>query len=136
MVAYSFQHMFVYPILVGIKDQTMRDQRRGRSRHSRAGERIQLYYAMRTRWCQFLGESHCLLVMPVELMMEDDRPLVIIDEMHELEGDEVEAFAKRDGFADWEALCRHWWDERQVRRWSGWLMRWDRSPIINRAWPR
>lgn len=48
MVAYSFQPRFVEPIQTRSKRQTIRALR---ARHARPGERLQLYYGMRTRGC-------------------------------------------------------------------------------------
>ena len=51
MVAYSFKKRFVPKIEDRSKSQTIRSERTGRTRHARPGERIQLYFGMRTKHC-------------------------------------------------------------------------------------
>jgi len=74
VVAYSFTRRFVEPILIGLepgppkpgaKRQTIRAERR--SRHARVGERMQLYFAMRSKQCRFLGEPRCVGVWPITM---------------------------------------------------------------------
>jgi hypothetical protein len=48
MVAYSFNPIFVGPILAGTKRQTIRAERK---RHARPGEAMQLYTGMMRWWC-------------------------------------------------------------------------------------
>lgn len=103
MVAYSFKQQFRAPILAGTKRQTIRAERK---RHARLGEQVQLYTGMRTRQCAIIGRAVCERVLPVILFFksgtleingfQDDDPVAL------------DAFAVRDGFADWATLARFW----------------------------
>jgi hypothetical protein len=113
MVAYSFERRFIEPIKIGLvpgppaplaKRQTIRAERR---RHARPGERVQLFFAMRTKQCQFLGEPRCVGVWPIHLTF--NRPQALIERMPSPEGAaELDAFARRDGFGDWADLAAFW----------------------------
>jgi hypothetical protein len=125
MVAYSFQPMFVPPICLGLglpipgrlgscpgsnlddpKIHTIRAHRRGRSRHARPGETLQLYCRQRLPDGFLIGKAACETVQPITIMFmppcsavsidgrEDDRPL--------------DDFARADGFASWPDLVDFW----------------------------
>ncbi|WP_174301401.1 hypothetical protein [Caulobacter sp. S45] len=98
-------------IFSGEKRQTIRLPRK---RHARAGERLQLFQGMRTRSCLRLGVATCLEVRDVLLDFREDR--VVLDDAVELTTyGELNAFAKRDGFAGLPAgpapwdIMRKWW---------------------------
>ena len=117
MVAYSFKARFIDGILAGTKDQTIRaDRRQG---HAEAGDRVQLYTAMRTKRCALILESVCLHSFRVLLRW---RPVIEF----QVEGTrvpvaEMDAFARRDGFADVDDMAAFWGD---VERFAGQLIRW------------
>src|SRR5713226_2877004 len=67
MPAYSFQECFIPFLLDGSKDHTVRKERAGRSRHARPGDRIYLYYGMRTKWCRKIGEAICSYVCRIQI---------------------------------------------------------------------
>jgi uncharacterized protein YqfB (UPF0267 family) len=111
MVAYSFQKRFAEPILAGTKSQTIRADRK---RHARPGEELQLYTGMRTKHCRLIARVQCIGIRPITLDLAEDMP---------------DAFAHRDGFADWEDMRAFW---RQfhpgVETFTGVLILWD--PIL------
>lgn len=100
MPAYSFQERFIPFLLDGSKDHTIRKERAGRSRHARPGETVYLYYGMRTKWCQKIGEATCSAVRKIRITVDD---IIVYDEnldeqpinrtLHELN-----TFAWKDGF--------------------------------------
>ena len=100
MVAYGFKSYFSGQIESGHKRQTVR---RDRARHARPGERVQLYEAMRTKYCRkIIADQVCTHVVPIEIVVSDliDELIasIIIGGVH-LHRVEVEAFARSDGFA-------------------------------------
>lgn len=110
MVAYSFKQQFIAPILAGTKRQTIRAPRKGRSRHARPGDDLQLYTAMRTKYCMLIGRATCLSTQAIQIVFE--KPWVVIE--HEGGGTTfiwpagLDEFSRSDGFADWPEMCAFW----------------------------
>lgn len=108
------------PILAGTKRQTIRAPRKGRSRHARPGEELQLYTAMRTKYCTLIGRAVCAEVVPVRL----DFNLNNLTVNGELDG-QRDLFARSDGFADWPEMCAFWAKEHPgITVFDGMLIRW------------
>lgn len=129
MVAYSFQQRFVVPILSGTKRQTIRKVRVPPSRHARAGERMQLYYALRTKACRLLGIAVCNGTMPIVIVPTTDT----IEVGHErLPARLLDSFACSDGFADWPDM-RDFWREHhaEIALFSGDLILWRDMEATN-----
>jgi len=140
MVAYSFAPQFIEPVASMRKLQTVRGLRK---RHARVGERVQLYTAMRTKYCRKILEPDpaCIAVDDIWMNVQgfsDERIEAISINSIPLDDDEIEAFAVADGFggglADGFARRRmgeFWWKahgqaetigfefEGVVIRWSG-----------------
>ncbi|MBB3947238.1 hypothetical protein GGQ73_003204 [Rhizobium skierniewicense] len=100
MVAYGFKPFFSGQIESGSKCQTVRGHR---PRHARPGERVQIYQGMRTKYCRkIVPDTLCTMVLPIEIAISDliDELVasIIVDGVH-LKRDQVEAFARQDGFA-------------------------------------
>lgn len=100
MVAYSFKSFFAPQIASGEKCQTIRSDR---PRHARPGERVQLYQGMRTKHCRkIIDDQICTKVLPIEIaiseLINELVASVVVDGIH-LHRDEVEQFARADGFA-------------------------------------
>jgi len=119
MVAYSFKRRFVNPIRVGLsrvslsfdcppKRQTIRGI--GKRRHARPGEIVQLYYAMRTRQCEKIGEARCTDVQNILIFVAADR-IIIGDNPAICIPAGLDTFAKSDGFADWYDMREFWREE-------------------------
>lgn len=96
--------MFRQPIRTGIKTQTIRAERK---RHARPGEELQLYYAMRTKYCTLIGRAGCLSVQPIRIEVDNavigfqsGRTLTTIDELN--------YFAAMDGFQSWFGMREFW----------------------------
>lgn len=128
MVAYSFKQQFIRPILAGTKQQTIRAPRTGRSRHARPGETLQLYTAMRTKYCTLIGRAKCLSITPVTINLPH-YIVTIGDETFAQKWDWLNDFAKADGFPNWKAMWDFWWKTHPKEPFSGMLIRWDALQI-------
>ena len=105
MVAYSFNKRFAAPILAGTKRQTIRAH--GKRRHAASGQTLQLYTGMRTRSCKLVARAVCLSTCEVRLLLATD--LVRIDGKARYSfSRDLDAFAYRDGFANWGDLKDFW----------------------------
>jgi hypothetical protein len=71
MAAYNFKERFVPMILDGSKTQTIRANRKGRQGHAKRGDRVYLYYGMRTKWCRKLGEGICEFAQPIRITEDE-----------------------------------------------------------------
>lgn len=124
MVAYSFQKRFAPRILDGSKDQTIRaDRVKG---HAAAGDALQLYTGMRTKQCRLIARTTCTEVLPCRLVFS---PVIEFYVGAERVRD-LDAFARRDGFADLQDMARFWSEtHRSAGRieFTGTLIRW--SPL-------
>lgn len=125
MVAYSFRPIFQMPILTGRKRHTMRDERRGRSRHARVGEELSLWQSLRAGG-PLLGRSRCVFVMPVRMDLRPGRYQVRVGESACISAPAaLDVFAGEDGFASWAELVAFWRRDRpQVETWEGVLIEW------------
>jgi hypothetical protein len=121
MVAYSFQRRFVEPILYGSKRQTVRAHR---ARHARPGEQLQLYTGMRTRQCRLIAVGRCFTVEPIFLSMGGT--VVLGTGTPRRRQVDCEAFARRDGFRDWDDLVAFWAEQHKgCFDFSGVLICWE-----------
>jgi hypothetical protein len=139
MVAYSFKRRFVAPIQAGLgtlpprdqkgewlsegprnldppihpKRQTIRAERLGKSRHAIAGEALQLYCAMRTKQCELIGRAVCDAMRPIRLDFEHERTEVAMADKVAVwrTPQQLDAFARSDGFGDWAELRAFWREE-------------------------
>lgn len=153
MVAYSFRPRFVAPIRVGLglppisanatalvpapKRQTIRAHRRGRGRHVRPGEQIQLYTGMRTKYCVLIGRGRCKDVRDI-IITFGEHPCVAVGGTGEPErrrkyqpyacyqGGGLDDFARRDGFASWNDMAEFWRAEHgDLDVFTGVLIEWE-----------
>jgi hypothetical protein len=131
MVAYSFKRQFVGPIRAGTKRQTIRAPRKGRGRHARPGETLQLYTAMRTKQCKKIGEATCVRLRAIELHFRRNwrrdwlRYATPGTCGIKIDGAGALAeFARRDGFIDWLELRAFWKAE------HGKKLRWVEAPFV------
>lgn len=132
MVAYNFHRRFEAPVVTLTKTGTIRD--RGRRRHARPGELLQLYTGQRTRYCRLIATATCL--SEARLRVWFPSPRVVIGEIDDTvpiyevnHCADFDAFARADGFTDWDDMARYWWDQEKClyfdRRW----IRWDPATI-------
>jgi len=130
MVAYSFQKRFAPRILDGTKDQTIRAPRA--NGHAEPGNALQLYTGMRTRQCRLIARTTCADVLPIKIVF---RPVVEIEISGvRLDADDLDAFARRDGFADLDDLVAFWSGPKapEIHRFSGFVIRWTALHIEGR----
>lgn len=118
MVAYSFQGRFADAVESGEKRQTIRA--RGKRRHAKPGDNLQLYTGMRTKACRKLRDAVCHDACSIRI--ERDKvftfyPQEIFLDRH------LEILAKNDGFASW-AEMRDWFDATHGLPFLGVMIRW------------
>jgi hypothetical protein len=125
MVAYSFKADFTAPILARTKRQTIRAERK---RHARLREALQLYTGMRTRSCRLIGRATCTLVMPMRLDLDAGRIESLETGRAWTTPEEIEHFARQDGFASWRALRAFWAAEHPgISVFSGVMIGWGET---------
>jgi hypothetical protein len=130
MVAYSFDKRFVGPIATATKRQTIRGDRK---RHARPGEVVQLYTAMRTRYCRPIGTARCVNVGRITLDFTVPRvsydlgsgKMIIF-------APRLDAFARSDGFENW-AEMRAFWAARYpgLSVFEGWIIQWAEFSVAS-----
>lgn len=142
MVAYGFKPFFAPQIEAGVKPQTVRGDRR---RHTHPGEDVQLYVGMRTIYCRkIIADPKCRSVQPIVIESTDliGAGIAFIEiEGRPLHRDEIEQFARLDGFApEWvngkakflsgksarENMGAFWRASHpEIRRFQGTLIKWE-----------
>ncbi len=108
MVAYSFNKRFVPAIASGVKQQTIRAPRKGVHRHAMRGDEIQLYTGLRTKHTRLIGRAKCLSTRRVCLHLRDGAVFFPHECDALVPGDELEKFAREDGFSTWAELVAFW----------------------------
>lgn len=140
MVAYSFRKQFVTPIRLGLGDpkalelfptpemgfkpkrQTIRPDRK---RHARPGEELQLYAGMRTKHCFLIGKARCVAVEPIRIRLEHPQ-WIDLNERKAESREELDKFARLDGFADWPEMAIFWFKEHPgISIFTGIIIRWE-----------
>lgn len=128
MVAYSFKARFGPLIASRAKTQTVRSDRK---RHARAGETLQLFTGMRTRQCRLIGTATCQAVSPVRFDFNPGSESLELYGVQTRAPADLDAFARRDGFADWAELKAFWAAEHPgLSVFSGWLIEWLASDLV------
>ncbi len=128
MVAYSYQQQFVPAIYSRKKRQTIRAI--GKRRHVRPGEMLQLYEGMRTKHCaKIIPDQVCLYALPITILVT--APLILRitvdgeDECKHLLGwENLDEFAKLDGFESLESMHGFWLKFHGVGVFNGVLIGW------------
>jgi hypothetical protein len=140
MVAYSFKVRFAEPILDGRKGGTIRATRKWRygpgpsaelGGHAYPGRELQLYTGMRTRQCRLIGRKTCVAVEPIRLDFIAERFHLrgrSANEFRIVEGDDLDAFARFDGFEDFKAMADFWQNTHGDPDFDGWHIRWMALP--------
>lgn len=102
MVAFNFKQRFADLVASGVKTQTIRQTKRARK-----GDQIQLYTGQRTKACRKLvtPDPICTLVDYVGI-----RPDYLTLGNKALHEGDADAFARRDGFADYNDMVK-WFQE-------------------------
>lgn len=111
MVAYSFKGRFIAPIEAGTKRQTIRAV--GKKRHARPGERMTMTSGDRFH-PKPIGAAMCVSVDEITIDVAAGRIVLTCGvgasaERHSYERpDELDTFARLDGFADWPDMVAFW----------------------------
>ena len=100
MVAYNFISQFADAVESGEKVQTIR--KRGKKRHARVGDRIQLYTGMQTKSCKLLRVGVCIEFADINIFRDESGHGVKVYLggllgfvcLHE---NQIEQFSKNDG---------------------------------------
>lgn len=139
MVAYSFAPQFREPVALGLKTQTVRAPRK---RHARPGEPIQLYTAMRTKYCRKLVDPDpiCTSCTEIEIVVTVQHPELIASIKvgdDELSLAEIEFFAIADGFRKTllstarQNMGKFWLQTHGQGRFTGVLIEWPKPEIAS-----
>ena len=104
MVAYSFKPWFAKPILLGTKRQTIRADRK---RHARPGEATQLYTGMRTKHCRLIGTATCVDAIRIAISFQREGKVCFGGTVFRSR-ENLDEFARADGFDDWNAMRQFW----------------------------
>jgi hypothetical protein len=132
LVAYTFTREFIEPIRAGAKGGTIRLARKGsvsRTRpetggHARPGDELSLYYGLRRPGCFLIKAERCFATVAVridtgrrEVRLGDGGAL-------RLTGAALEAFARFDGFDDFNAMAAFFQRAHKAVVFDGWNIQW------------
>lgn len=102
MPAINFQTQFAPKILDGTKVFTLRALRKDR-RDPKMGDRLYLFTAMRTKKCRKIAEQPCRFAAMILL---SHRSITIPGLAILTNEQQMEAFARLDGFGNYHAFCQ------------------------------
>lgn len=117
MPAFSFQKQFVPFVESGEKTHTIRAKRKNRPR---PGQPFYAYFGLRTKQCRKILESVITKVEDIQILEASrycdyisGEHVILIHPQIMIEGeslaqDEMQALAKRDGFADLKDMMMFW----------------------------
>jgi hypothetical protein len=117
MVAYNFKPQFAEAVERGSKCQTIRPP--GRRRHAVPGQMLQLYTGMRTPVCRLLRIAPCTISTGCSIFGH-----MAVVEGWRLLGNDLEIFARDDGFASWSEMM-NWFREAYGLPCEGHLIGWN-----------
>lgn len=115
MVALNFQSRFAKDVEAGRKRQTIRQTAR-----VKAGQAIQLYTGQRTKACRKLGDATCIDCMYVGLT---ERAITLGDASKFPR--DMDDFARADGFADYAAMWKWFFNQYKTTSFVGVVIRWQ-----------
>lgn len=108
MGLYNFQKRFVPKILSGEKQHTIRATR---AKPDKPGNTLHLYTGLRQKGARLLMRVPCVKVEEIEIkhgaFFDTNHAAVAIDGV-ELDVNEREALARRDGFENFEQMIMFW----------------------------
>jgi hypothetical protein len=122
MVAISFKERFVEPYNAGRKGGTIRNPRKG-GEIIFPGRKLQLYVAMRTKYCRKFGEETCLHFRPIELLFKR-RPIIAVSTRTIMARTELDRFAIFDGFENFDEMEAFWQATHTVEHFTGTWTQW------------
>jgi hypothetical protein len=124
MALLGFQARFVPLIERGDKTHTIRGPRAD----IHVGTRLDLYAAPRTKNMRLIFRAPCVAIEPIEILPDDPRREVYSARVRIkdcwLDPSEMDAFAKRDGFPDFQMMRRFWLVHRTLP-FDGFVFHWD-----------
>jgi hypothetical protein len=110
MALLNFHRRFVSRIKDGSKTHTIRGKRK---RPIKAGETLHLYTGLRHKGAELIMRAPCARVEDIKMVSDEshiaERVHVFIEGV-ELDRDEKEAFARRDGFDSFCQMIMDWWN--------------------------
>lgn len=115
MVAINFKKQFVADVESCRKQNTIRAKAR-----CKPGDKLQLYYGMRTKVCRKIMDATCLNVQPI----------VIVSAGHvrlngfSMNEKDLQAFARADGFANSADMAEFFDREHDGLPFAGYLISW------------
>jgi len=115
MVAFNFKKQFVEAVEEGTKRQTIRAHRKD-GRQPKVGDKLQLYYGMRTKQCRKLRDAKCKEVWSIRIEKDDAHIFGWGDVFRD-------TFAVADGFKGWEDM-RDFFKETHGLPFNGILVKW------------
>lgn len=124
---------FAPQIPASTKSHTIPTERFGRQPHAHPGRQAgpTLQWQL-TFQCAKLGESPCIAVWPIELHLRDG--IVFANRGWIRTEEDLDAFARQDGFRDWSAMVAFWAAEHPgVEVFEGVLIRWQPLAPIAKA---
>lgn len=143
MPALNFQKQFAPAVESGEKQQTIRAYRKD-GRDVKVGDKLYLYYGMRTKQCRKLGEAHCISVSRLRLLGRHvatgnvnllygnpgkrsgiDRFCVASSNDHGNSRRRFNRFAKADGFSSADEMVE-WFDKTHGLPFEGLLIKWGK----------
>jgi hypothetical protein len=119
MPLFNFQKQFAPDVESGEKRQTIRARRKNRPQ---VGQTAYLYTGARTKACRKLGEEKIVRVVPV-LISNDGLAIGASALGVKFEKQELDTFAKNDGFQSWESM-RDWFKNTHGLPFPGDLIQW------------
>lgn len=126
MPALNFQKQFADAVERGEKRQTIRAIRKDKRLPAKRGAVIALYTGMRTRGCRRLGYAMCENVRPIKIT----EGVVFCDDGWIRTPEQLEAFARADGFMDWADMLA-WFKKTHGLPFSGHLIEWKPPTSVN-----
>lgn len=114
MVAFNFSPEFADAVTSGAKCQTVRKAPRAKK-----GDMLQLFTGQRTKNCRKLREAECLYVDYVHIAPDGLR----LGDETKHPGD-ADAFARRDGFKDFDAMLAWFKNKYGSDHFVGYVHRW------------
>lgn len=117
MPALNFQKQFADKVESGEKRQTIRAMRK---RPFKTGDKLYLYYGMRTKSCRKLGEAVCNSVEDVKICKNG---VIYINGVGKWFSASYDKIAREDGFKDWNEMF-NWFKKTHGLPFHGQLIKW------------
>jgi len=131
MVAISFKERFVEPYKAGTKGGTIRAPRKGRE-ISRPGVALQLFVAMRTKYCRKFGDETCIDFLLIALLFKR-RPKIAFGSVTLSARADLDRFAVFDGFENFDDMECFWQATHTVAEFRGTWTLWRENPFTSIA---